>query len=207
MEARPVGRGRALPQRRSIPAFRREGPGATRLRKPPPQLDRRTLHWPLLRLPLGPYPEEGNLLNQGKQRPPAPVYAPLQRRSHTALKDPTQVARGMRGKEETQVCASTVCACAKTPARSLVSAFATALRPAPFLPPRCDTSQRVTCKANNHSPSPREPVGEGEGGEGGGKRTKGAGCGDWLVPVTQSESSGEERGGAQKEGGGARERT
>lgn len=60
----------------------------------------------------------------------------------------------------------------------------------------------MTCKANNHSPSPREPVGTGEGGEGGGERTEGKGFGDWLVPVTQSESSGEEWGGAREEGGG-----
>lgn len=37
---------------------------------------------------------------------------------------------------------------------------------------------------------------------GGGQRTEGEGLGDWLVLVTQSESSGEKRGGAQKEGGG-----
>ena len=65
------------------------------------------------------------------------------------------------------------------------------------------TSQRVTYKANNHSPSPREPVGNGEGGVGGegrGRTEKALRGG--LVPVTQSESSGEEQGGAQEAGGG-----
>ncbi|CAI9164788.1 unnamed protein product [Rangifer tarandus platyrhynchus] len=102
----------------------------------------------------------------------------------------------MRRTADSQVCAWTARACARTPPEGFQLQPSAALL-SPRLHPA--TSQRVTCKANNHSPSPREPVGNGEGGvegEGRGRTEKALRGG--LVPVTQSESSGEERGGAQE---------
>nr|XP_051707914.1 uncharacterized protein LOC127492377 [Oryctolagus cuniculus] len=131
----------------------------------------------------------------GEQGPPPQGGGPQLSLKHLTLHGYRHAGRE-RGTPKSE------CACAEARmVRSFSLRYRAFVPHLSFSPPPRRTSQRLTSKANNHSPAPREPLEKGEGGEEGGKRTEGAGLRAGSSHSPNQKALGRGGAGLQRGGG------